>query len=99
MRISQLLSDRIDFTAEFAGGDVKGAFNPQKLTPRVLDETMAVGALLLPQVLVEWNLETSDGQPVPITEEAISQVPAAVLEGIVAAVYRANRPNLKSSGS
>lgn len=99
MKSSDLISNRVPFTATFEGGKVQGAFNPQVLTPAYRRDKLGDAEWLGGGVLVEWDLEGSDGQPIPITTEAFDAVPEWIIAGVVLAIIETRRPNLTNSAS
>jgi hypothetical protein len=97
------------FTATFGEGDdtetVTGNYRPFAFTPRLLQEAEAAQkagevsetlAKTFAPLVASWDL-TDDGKPVPISADALMDVPVDILAGVTSAIGEAQRPNPKGS--
>ena len=104
-KLSQIVApDVAEFTVEKHG--VTATYRPGALTPSTQDKVMGlmetnrelVGfAKVLSQVLVGWDLQDDDGNPYPLTEGALGDLPGHFLADVVNAFFEQQRPNDKKS--
>lgn len=87
------------------GGSVVLAYRPGEYTPVVEERTRSFGsssagwaALLGNGLLVEWDV-VLNGEPVPVEEKALMQLPGLFLQHIGMEIAKAMRPNSPSGGN
>ncbi len=114
MKISKIQGSERELTAkvELQHGDgepidIKFRYKPNGLTPELERETKeqrgsdSVGdvflAMLVP-VLTYVDIQDDEGVDIPITEEALSQVPLRVLDAILSRMNEAANPGKPKSG-
>lgn len=76
-------------------------FNPMAYTPAFENEVAEMaeekpsGAMVHATVklLLEWDLEDGEGQPIPLEEEAVTQVPVGVLAQIFRQIRMISQPS------
>ena len=99
MDLAQLRSASTPLVVAVDGGEIRIGFRAAVYTPRFLDE---LGELTLPQalcrLLTSWDL-MDDGEPVPLEEAALEEVPMTMLRAILRAVQEAIFPNPNRAGS
>lgn len=117
MKLSQLVDYRRSVTIPVGGGTITLGYNPAGVTPRmfatieVLQESpdnprivsMAM-AEMLSQMATNWDVTDDDGAPLPLTTDALMDVPIQILskmcEAIFAEIAVPNAPSAPSgSGS
>jgi hypothetical protein len=97
LTIAQLLADVEPVEVHFRGETVNAKYKPSVITPalfaRINADTYDKDAIVdvLAQALVGWDLAGDDGQPVPITEPSLMELPTkflrTVYRGILADTY------------
>lgn len=103
-RVSQI--DRKEKELSLYEGQLHITYSPAKVTPAVEGRAMALAgeqrALamtveVLVSVLSRWDLLDDNDQVIPLTHEAMAEVPGMVLSEIMQAVMEDLRPNPKSA--
>lgn len=105
MKLAQLMQDTRRIAVDFGGGAVLNVtYRVYGVTPAteelVLSEGLTDGERLvryLHDIIAEWDLETDDGQPYPLTLEAMREVPKGVLWRIFDAVREDTAANPQSA--
>jgi hypothetical protein len=81
-------------------------YRPRALTPRLAEQltqdtsdesNIARTCKWLELIVAEWDLLGDDGQPIPLTEAAMQDVPLDVLKFVSDAILEDSRPNQVSS--
>lgn len=104
MRLSAATSRVRPIVVKFEGGDLNATYRPTSYTPKKLAEAQAKAkkakkandqdaalASMIESVLdlfVSWDLEDDDGTPIPLTAEALQDVPINVMSELIQEVGR-----------
>lgn len=94
-RIGKLTGDVQTVSIPIGDETLEVVFSPSRITPRML--TLCEGMMRsgvvdwevcrpLAGLFVSWTLETDDGEPYPITPDAMMDMPIVVLTAILQAV-------------
>ena len=88
----------------FEGGMLTVRMNPHRLTraflDRIGDEGTTEAEFYGPNAVVTgWDLQDEDGQPIPLNDEGLAQVPMFVRRAVATAVLGATVPNGVARGS
>ena len=91
MKMSDLFKKRSELAVEFDDQTINIAFAPNRLDARVM---MMVAGPMAPTVLVDvlshlildWDFTDDDGKKLPVTEDALAELPVALLMKIANAV-------------
>lgn len=96
IELSDLLRDERELEIDLEGiGTLNITYMPSAYTPRRQEIVMgeinekrglvAIAKRLAPPMLVDWNL-CQDGEKIPVTEEALMELPGQVLNEIMNAI-------------
>lgn len=91
MKLSEITDKRVDCAIAFGQETLNVVYNPAFLTPareqQMADETESqqVAELIVGTVL-EWDLTDDDGTPIPLTIEAVKDLPVILLGRIFSAI-------------
>lgn len=98
MRLSELIGERAEAEIGFPGGKIAVGYRPTVITPRYMENSKSISEAL-PDVVTDWPLQTDAGEPIPLTVEAMQDVPSEIQEEIWFGILRARRPNLQRAGN
>jgi hypothetical protein len=102
MRISELIDDSAVLTVPLDRGQVQVQFRPRVLVPswqrKIRDgetngDDEAAFYAPIKSAAISWDLEGDDGAPIPLTSEAMAEVPRQILSSVVLGLVAASRPN------
>lgn len=87
MRLSAILQKRVSVSVPFGAETLQVSYDPSKRTQRIAKQLEAATAAEALVILgVEWDLQDDQGNPIPVTTEALMDVPADVLLPVIRAV-------------
>lgn len=94
MRISEALGERLPLAVQFpsSGSVLNVVYTPAAYTVAELEELQKAERdtsriiKSVQDVVLEWDLTDDDGQPVPLTTEALRHVPTSIFMQIIRAV-------------
>ena len=89
MRLSDLVRNERALALEFAGDTLNFSYRPGLVTPAFSD---ALGTEKRPliwalsRVVVSWDLVDDAGQPLPLTEQSLTEIPTPFLRSVLHAI-------------
>ncbi len=100
VKVSQLLSKRIKAEVEYEGEKVHFTYRP--FSDELEEEALALtngeysnktASALVSKLVLDWDVEGDDGEPLPLTVEALRPLPTAFKMAIVLRVMEEMRPS------
>lgn len=84
----------------FGGEVLHLSYRPGIITPafgqEVVHDNASPVARLLEECLTKWDLEADDGEPYPITRDALMQLPSNFLAAVQDAIFTDLAPSKKA---
>lgn len=98
LKISDLMAKKCALAVDIQGVPVQLTYRPNVITPEKMArmKKLTVEESIVKQVcmiVVEWDIETEAGRPLPITEQELRKVPVDVLAAVLHAINNDSTPS------
>lgn len=102
MRLSEIFSTSKTVEVTIGDGKLAVTYRPDAVTPELVDRMNNTGsapgeaiATSVVELVESWDLTDNDGQPYPLTVEAVRKLPVSFLSSVTNAITDDINPNAR----